>query len=139
MKNGDYITAKEAAELLGISVQAVYKKFATKFEKVDNLKKIKKSLIIGENEKTVKPQIDNQINNLLTTLDNQLKAKDSQIEALQEQLKTKDSQIETLTLLLQGQSVLIKQQLDTTDRLTTAEESKPKRLGLFKRWRSEKH
>lgn len=103
MKNKEYITIKEYAELRGVSVSSVYKRLSTTLQnyvgEVEGKKVLKYQVIIDEGLEGVedvllegsstveKEQNSINSNKTIQILTMQLKEKDKQIERLQEDLR----------------------------------------------------
>jgi len=120
-------TVSEAARLLHISPQRLYKIIAEVDNQVDNLLKAN-ILEIKRNGKTVKAlnekaiaiisqrigkrnqtEVDNEVDNQNPEIDNQVDNQNNQVlEILKQQLEVKDRQIEALNEQLQNQAELLR-------------------------------
>lgn len=121
-----YLTIKEYADIRGVSVSSVYKRLNTTlkeyFVEVENRKMLKVEVLEAEGLQPLKEKVEAvstpNIQPSSTFFEEQLKAKDKQIEALTEQIKTlhesnqkKDDfiqeQSKKLTELLEQSNILL--------------------------------
>ncbi len=93
MKKDDYISVSEFAELAGVSVQSIYKKFSTQFKQVDGKKMLKKSLLREYGLNQTLNQIESGLNTdepilrTIAMLEKELAIKNKQIEDYADRLK----------------------------------------------------
>ena len=134
----DYLTIKEFSEEAKISRQAVYKQLKTKlsdYVKVENgkslINKEALSFYINQNdnrEDNKNQPGDNLLTSVIETLQEQLKAKDDQILALQEQNK-RLAELMTETLQISKAA----QTLQAGQMMIDAPKEDKKRWGIFKK------
>ncbi len=102
--NKDYLTVKEVAEMLGVSVQAVYNRLEKDFKPYLKEFKGRKCLDIKVLEVIEKPnhssEIENNFKPILNLLESQNEQNKQQIAILQNELAIKNKQIEDLNLRL---------------------------------------
>ena len=94
----EYITVSEFAELAGVSVQAVYKRYSTEFKVINGKKMLKKSALA-----------EFGLNQNLNQVESGLKADEAllrTVSMLEKELEVKNRQIESLTNLLDQQQKL---------------------------------
>ena len=93
MKKDEYISVSEFAELAGVSVQSIYKKFSTQFKQVEGRKMLKKSLLREYGLNQTLNQIESGLNTdepilrTIAMLEKELAIKNKQIEDYADRLK----------------------------------------------------
>ncbi len=107
-EKGEYLTVKEAAELLRVSRQAVYSKYKDKFIIKDGVKVIDKELLNSIQASPEKPDAETVeiLTKQLDTLAKQLDKKDEQIEALTRQLDSLTKTLDSFTDIYKAGQVL---------------------------------
>jgi len=140
----EYLTAKEAAELLRVSRQAVYSKYKDKFIIKDGVKVIDKDMLnsIQASPERSETETVEILTKQLDTLTKQLDKKDEQIEALTRQLdsltKTLDSFTDiykagqVLQLTAQQQQAALREPEEVTESQSESR-GEPTKGGLFER------
>ena len=141
----EYLTVKEAAELLRVSRQAVYSKYKDKFIIKDGVKVIDKELLnsIQASPERSDAETVEILTKQLDTLTKQLDKKDEQIEALTRQLdsltKTLDSFTDiykagqVLQLTAQQQAAEILREPEKVTESQSESRGEPTKGGLFER------
>ena len=104
----EYLTVKEAAELLRVSRQAVYSKYKDKFIIKDGVKVIDKELLNSIQASTERSETETVeiLTKQLDTLTKQLDKKDEQIEALTRQLDSLTKTLDSFTDIYKAGQVL---------------------------------
>ena len=104
----EYLTVKEAAELLRVSRQAVYSKYKDKFIIKDGVKVIDKDMLnsIQASPERSDAETVEILTKQLDTLTKQLDKKDEQIEALTRQLDSLTKTLDSFTDIYKAGQVL---------------------------------
>ena len=104
----EYLTVKEAAELLRVSRQAVYSKYKDKFIIKDGVKVIDKDMLNSIQASPERPDAETVeiLTKQLDTLTKQLDKKDEQIEALTRQLDSLTKTLDSFTDIYKAGQVL---------------------------------
>ena len=104
----EYLTVKEAAELLRVSRQAVYSKYKDKFIIKDGVKVIDKDMLNSIQASTERSETETVeiLTKQLDTLTKQLDKKDEQIEALTRQLDSLTKTLDSFTDIYKAGQVL---------------------------------
>lgn len=105
MNNNNLITIKEAAAVLNISVQSIYKskKYSPYIQTIDNKKYIDKEIILNdinakeEKENKADVELSKQLYNIIELLEGTIKAKEEEIKELRKAIKEKDDIIKDLS------------------------------------------
>lgn len=139
----EYLTVKEAAELLRVSRQAVYSKYKDKFIIKDGIKVIDKDMLNSIQASPERPETETVeiLTKQLDTLTKQLDKKDEQIEALTRQLDSLTKTLDSFTDIYKAGQVLqltAQQQaaLREPEEVTESQSEgrgEPTKVGIFER------